>query len=69
MATKETTVKEVKATVRASTYTIAELVEAHNVIGARPEVIKVALSMTGKDRFTEKDAISIINAFLKREVK
>lgn len=52
-----------------SVYTIDELIEAHKAFGVPYEVAAVALRLTGRETATEAEAKSIIQKFMKQEVK
>lgn len=52
-----------------SIYTIEELTKAHKALGAPYEIVAVALRLSGKETATEAEAKSIIQKFMKQEVK
>lgn len=52
-----------------STYTIAELAQAAKSLRAAPECVHAALKAKKAERFTFIEAKSIVDAFMKKEVK
>ena len=54
--------------IKESKYPIKALIEAHDAFNVPFEVVKVALSKGNKQEYTENEAKSIIQAFLKSPV-
>lgn len=52
-----------------STYSIAELTQAAKALQAAPECVRAALKAKKAQRFTFIEAKSIVDAFMKQEVK
>lgn len=65
-----TTKKVDKEQLSAAVYTAAELAEAWDkLFDAHKIIVKAALKTSGKEKFTEDEALKIVNAFRKKEVK
>lgn len=52
-----------------STYSVAELANAHKIFDASYEIVAVALKIAGKERATEAEAKAIVEEFKNKEVK
>lgn len=65
-----TTKKVDKEQLSAAVYTADELAEAWDkLFDAHKIIVKAALKTSGKEKFTEDEALKIVNAFRKKEVK
>ena len=65
-----TTEKEKKEQAAASVYTVGQLAEvSEKLFGTDKIIVKAALKISGKETFTENEAVKIVNAFRKKEVK
>lgn len=65
-----TTKKVNQEQVAAAVYTVDELAEASNkLFDAHKIIVKAALRTSGKEKFTEEEALKIVNVFRKKEVK
>lgn len=54
----------------ASVYTVSELAEvSEKLFGTNKVIVKAALKTSGKETFAEDEAVKIVNAFRKKEVK
>lgn len=49
-------------------YTMEELVSAADIFAASPDLIRAALTVSGKNEATEEEARKIVEQFRKREV-
>lgn len=51
-------------------YAISELAEAAKpLFGTNPVIVRAALKAEGRGEYTEKEAVKIVTAFMKKEVK
>ena len=65
-----TTKKMNKEQAPASVYAVSQLAEVSGrLFGTNEVIVKAALKMSGKETFTEDEAVRIVNAFRKKEVK
>lgn len=64
-----TTKKGNREQASASVYTVSQLAEVSGkLFGTDKIIVKAALKTSGKDAFTEEEAVKIVNAFRKKEV-
>lgn len=65
-----TTKKVNKGQAPVSVYTVSQLAEVSGrLFGTNEVIVKAALKTSGKETFTEAEAVKIVNAFRKKEVK
>lgn len=62
-------IRTVSEPTKISTYTVAELVKAHNVFHTSHEIVAVALKLAGIERASVEEARTIIEEFKNKEVK
>lgn len=66
MSTKKLNKEQAPATV----YTVSQLAEVSSkLFGTNKIIVKAALKTSGKETFTENEAVKIVNTFRKKEVK
>lgn len=59
-----------KAVQKEATYTVNEFAAvAASVFDSKPDIVKAALRLAGKERATKSEAIDIVKKFREREVK
>ena len=64
------TKKQMEEQAAPSVYTVCELAEvSEKLFDTNKVIVKAALKTSGKETFTEAEAVKIVNAFRKKEVK